>query len=415
MKSGGVGALDFTNASIFGKIEVQGTDGVPYGLATIIVAPAGTAPPQEQQSTCTSNPTTGTFICDANAGWNSVTVTAPLYLENFTWVNVPSASSSAPRRHHLHDPPDDDPRSGRHGFGSRHPAGLGAVLRDRDADERHVPEPRNDRDAPTRTASTRGLVPPYPLPRGDYKLIFTATGFTSNWTWVNATVPGGVINASTVTLYSLGSAASPALAQRAAASGPPSSADYLSEWAVGNVLDNTTGLPVEGMTMQWQQLRRSRHHRRVDGHEQPRRLQHVGHFRADLLQLQCDRLPTRTRSITNVTGLDEDGVDFLPTVHMQPETFVTGRVEIGPSNWTWLSTAGRPRPGADRDHGVHAAAGLRPGLLSPMRVGSSTSAPPRPPGSSSSSRSAPRRPRRGPSRASSPRTTVTSTSLGSPP
>ncbi|HEV2165383.1 MAG TPA: carboxypeptidase-like regulatory domain-containing protein [Thermoplasmata archaeon] len=339
--SGGVGALDFTNGSISGRLAVEGTGGVPYGLGTIIVAPAGTAAPQEQQSTCTSNPTTGTFICSANAGWNLVTATAPLYLENHTWVYVPSANAAASAGTIYMTPLVT--------IQGQVVTGSGVGILQASAQYCAIASQTGTACQNLGTTGTTnsngqysGLVPPYPLPRGAYKLIFTATGFTSNWTWVNATTPGGIVNASTVALYS--QTTTSGASGRPALGGPPSSAPLLSEWAVGNVVDNTTGLPVEGLAIQWQTPGGPVN---SVGSTDTNNLDDFNtSVSVGAIYLNFSATGYLPSSLyLNVTGLDQGAVDFLPTVSMQPEAFITGRVEIGPANWTSLSTQDGLGPG----------------------------------------------------------------------
>ncbi|HEV2519708.1 MAG TPA: carboxypeptidase-like regulatory domain-containing protein [Thermoplasmata archaeon] len=343
--SGGYGALEFANASVEGRLAVQGSGGVPYGLGTIIVAPAGTPPSQETSSTCTSDPTTGSFICAANPGWNIVTATGPLYLTNFTWVYVPSSSALVNAGTIYLTPLTTI--QGRVVTSN----GVGILQ----ASAQYCPIASQTSAScqnlgTTGTTNTNGqysgLVPPYPLPRGAYKLIFTATGYSSNWTWVNATVPGGIINASTVALNPLSSAPA-AVAGRAnlgmpAASGPN---PVQAEWVVGNVTDNATGLPVQGLTIQWAPTGGAPNS--------------VGSTDINALDDYNTSIPIGPVYINysangylpasiyiNVTGFDQSAVDFLPTVTMQPETFFTGRVEIGPGNWSQVSTQLGLGPGA---------------------------------------------------------------------
>ncbi|MCI4357883.1 MAG: carboxypeptidase-like regulatory domain-containing protein [Thermoplasmata archaeon] len=340
VSTGGVGAAAFNNASISGRLVEQGSGIVPYGLVNVVVKLAGTSPAQESQSTCSADPLNGLFTCSANPGWNVVTASSPLYLTNSTWVDVVGATAQA----HA-GTIDLTPLTTIQG---QVVTGNGAGILQASAQYCPIASGTSASCSSLGTTGTTnsfgqysGMVAPYPLPRGAYKLIFAATGFTSNWTWVNATIPGGIINASTITLYSQSSPSAVQATARAAAGPTPIAA----EWAVGNVVDNATGLPVQGLTMQWQNPGGPA--LQVGGTDINALDDFNTSITTGIVYVNFTAIGYLPASLyINVTGLDQSAVDYLPTVTMQPETFFTGRVEIGPGNWSVLSTSLGLGPGA---------------------------------------------------------------------
>jgi hypothetical protein len=324
------GAFSFSNSSVTGRVLVNGTNIVPYGLITIVVSPAGTPPSQESTGTCTASPT-GSFVCSANPGWNEVEVTGPLYLVNYTWVYVNGENSQANAGTILLTPLATIEGQ------VVTPAGVGILQ----ASAMYCPLSSQTASScspigPTGVTNSYGqywgLVPAYPTPRGDYKLTFSATGFTANWTWVSVTQPGEIVNASTITMSSETTGNSSGGIPPAAGGAPA-----LTEWVDGNVTDNVTGLPVQGLTGQWQTpggLSTSLAATDINALDDYNTSIPIGY-----VYLNFSAVGYYPASVfMNVTGYDPDAVDYLSTITMQPFTFFSGRVEIGPGNWSNVST-----------------------------------------------------------------------------
>ncbi len=342
VKSGGYGALAFSNESVYGVVRVAGhPTEVPYGAVTITVDPSGNVPSELPPTSGAASTTTGQFSVPTTGGWVEVTASSPAFLTNSTWVDVPKITGRTANAGTIYLTPlatvEGQVVTG-NGVGILQATaqycsisqGTGSTCQDIGA---------------TGTTNSNGQyfgpIAGFPLPLGAYRLVFTATGYVSNWTWVNITTPGTLVNASTVSLPSETSASGSLPVHGA---GAPLAPPVLAEWAIGNVVDNVTGLTVQGFSISWQT---------PGGTKTPvgsTDVNVLGDFNTSLpvgpLYLNFsanDYLPFSL--FTNVTGFDLDAVDDLGTITMQPLTFYTGRVDIGPSNWTYLSSKDGLGPG----------------------------------------------------------------------
>ncbi len=333
------GALAFSNSSVAGRLRINGTNTPPYGAVTITVTPSGTPNANVPPTDGEANSQTGTFSIPASAGWEEITTSSPLYLANTTWVDVSSTKAAQAGTIYL------TPLGSVQGQVLTQ-SGAGILQ----ATAQYCPIAAVSVSACSNigasgTTNSNGVyagdLAAYSLPQGAYKLYFTASGFISNWTWVNITKPGELVNASSVTLQSETAASS----SSSSGTGTSTQGAAAAEWVDGNVVDNITGFPVNGLSMQWQQ---------PGGFSTP-----IGSTSINTLDDFNVSLPVGELYInfsapgyepfslfTNVTGLDEDGVDFLGQLAMNPQTFFTGRVELGPANWTSLSTTDGVVPAA---------------------------------------------------------------------
>jgi hypothetical protein len=202
----------------------------PSGFPTVAVKPAGQQATPGVNGAVTQQ--TGAFTLPAPPGWDVVSVTAPNYVTNFTWVYVSSGVSSNVGVINL------TPLAFIQGnvFGSNgvpinttsvqicpvSSVGCTTIL---------SPGQGEANSNGTYVAQvTSGH-----LPLGGYRIFAEAPGYLSNQTWVNVTRPGSLVYANTLYLYPfLG--APKAMGPRAHSAVAPTAT-----WVYGRVIDNATG------------------------------------------------------------------------------------------------------------------------------------------------------------------------------
>ncbi|HEV2429104.1 MAG TPA: hypothetical protein VGV64_04565, partial [Thermoplasmata archaeon] len=331
----GVGVIAFANDSIRGVVLAQGLKTPPSSLTTVRVCPAGSYPTQEYCSSTIANATTGQFLVPATAGWNIVSVNSPLYLANSTWVyvNNPFRPANAGTIYLTEQ-----------GFVQGQVINLGGtgILQAAVSACPIATQGGGSGCSSVGTSQTTntygqyfGNLPARPLPLGAYQLVFSATGYTSNWTWINVTTPGEVVTASTVALIPQ----STSRAHSVPSGGPtaPPLATSLGEWVDGDVVDTVSGLPVQGLTIQWQ--------------SPGGQLNQVGSLDINAMDDYNTSIPTGlyflnfsapsyhpTSMLVNVSGLDANNTLYLPEVTLVPLEWFAGRAVIGPLGWTYNTT-----------------------------------------------------------------------------
>jgi hypothetical protein len=335
-KLSGVGGLEFENTSLYGQVLINSTNEAVFGQATIKVEEAGALSTVSAigDSVALANSTNGDFSMSSPFGWVQVTVSDPLYESNWTWVDVlptPLTASGNPKpifigKIYL------TPLATIQG---QVLTGGGAPILLAKTQYCAISSAKCVDIGTTGTTNSygqySGLLQAAPLPQGAYRLQFSATGYSSNSTWVNVTVPGAIYTGSTVRLYQTTSAAAPVRAAPV-----PAATASAAEWVVGNVIDNVTGLPPQSLAITWAapggvptQLGTTD----VNALDDFNTSIPVGAYYLNF----SSPIYYPVSILINVSGLDAYGVDFLTTVTMQPYPFFSGRVLIGPQNWTYLS------------------------------------------------------------------------------
>jgi hypothetical protein len=214
--------------AVFGHVAEAGTGrGVFFSAYSIQAAGTDLAAPTFTGAVALN----GTIYSPAPLGWDSVTVSASGYSPNTVWVNVTSNDSFgtvylsplATIAGRVVDP------NGNGLFGANvyycgitgttsctTPLGAGLA---------------------TTAGGYNGTVPGLWLPFSSYEIYASSSGFTSDWTWVNASA-GQITIAPTITLYpATESARTVAGASPAPATSNPLPQSYI----VGYLIDNSTG------------------------------------------------------------------------------------------------------------------------------------------------------------------------------
>ena len=234
-------SINLTSARVSGRV-LQARSLTPVaGLPSVQACPAG-ALPAGVACTSTAPNSTGYFSLWAPIGWDRVTVSAPDYLSNSTWVFVAHSNSS----------------------GTILLTPYGSV-------EGRIVDPGGDgiyaatvaicpATAPTACtpigaagiANTGGFYygtsPAGDLPLGSYEVIASATGYTTDWTWLNITTPGQNFTVPTIVLDPVGGSAPTAGPDLAGAGSPTPAASggtlAGAEWLSGTVVDAQQNIPL---------------------------------------------------------------------------------------------------------------------------------------------------------------------------
>jgi hypothetical protein len=241
-----VQSINLTGAVVTGRVLQARSQTPVAGLPAVEVCPAGTAPAAVSCETGVPN-STGFFKAAAPIGWDRVTVSAPDYVSNATWVYVERSNSTGTI---LITP------FGYIGGQVIDSSGNGVL----EATVKLCPITNPASCSPIGSdglASTGGFyygaAPAGSLPKGSYEVIASAPGYSTDWTWVNVTTPGENFTVPTITLQLLsGSAARPA--GRLTGSGEPLTSGGivapLGEWVTGTVIDSDhdIALPTAAIT-----------------------------------------------------------------------------------------------------------------------------------------------------------------------
>jgi hypothetical protein len=230
-----VQSINLTAARLSGRV-LQARSLTPIsGLPAVEACPAGT--PSAAVSCGTGVPnSTGFFSLWAPIGWDHVLVSAPDYVSNGTWVYVEKSNSTGTIL--------VTPFSFLQGR-VVDPSGNGIY----EASLQLCPVSNPTGCSPIGSdglASTGGFyygaTPAGSLPLGSYRVVATAPGYTTDWTWVNLTTPGQNFTVPTIVLDPLGGSA-PSLpaggggARAETDAGPSSGSPLIGAWIAGTVVD----------------------------------------------------------------------------------------------------------------------------------------------------------------------------------
>jgi hypothetical protein len=232
-------ATDPHVASVNLSAGAGSVSGRVVGDAGAIAPPLGYAEVEACLVSVTSNPpcgqsvtSNGTFAMTAPLGWDEVTALASGFRTNETWVDVTGANSTGTIRL--------SPLAlltGRvvapNGTGV-----LGAVVEYCPIAPAVVSQPGCTPVGSGATGSGgyfAGSVPGGEFPSSTYEVQATASGFSGNWTWVNAT-PGALVPVPTIVLAPTGNGSGPG----ALALGPRIASGTLTTWVEGRVVDAAT-------------------------------------------------------------------------------------------------------------------------------------------------------------------------------
>jgi hypothetical protein len=279
------------------------------GLPSVQICPAGSVPSAVVCGGGVAN-ATGYFSVTGPPGWDQVTVSAPLYQPNSTWIYVGTHNSTGTI---LITP---------YGYVQGQVVdSAGQGLYDASVSLCQVVAPSacapvGGNGLTGTSGQYDGATPAGPPPVGEYEVKASSPGYTSDWTWVNVTTPGENFTAPTITL------------QSAVASG---SSPALGAWIVGRVIDAqySIGLPSAVITA----------------------TPLVGGFPIVISSLRDtgggfnDSLPIgnyevsfaatgyyTTQRFLNVSG--NASVEEMGTIHLVPYPTVTGQLVITPLAWT---------------------------------------------------------------------------------
>ena len=231
--------IGLVSAVVTGRV-LQGRSSTPViGLPAVEVCPAGTIPNAVICGTGVVN-STGYFSAPAPFGWDVVTASAPQYRPNSTWVYVEKQNSTGT----IYIDP--------YGYVNGQVVNAGGVgLYEATVLICPVTSPNScnpvGSDGLTSTDGRYyGAAPAGPLPVGSYEVKASATGYTTDWTWVNITTPGENFTAPTIILATTtgnttGGGMAPAAREtsRTPASAPATGAGA---WVVGRVIDSIYGI-----------------------------------------------------------------------------------------------------------------------------------------------------------------------------
>jgi Carboxypeptidase regulatory-like domain len=225
--------INLTLANVVGRVLQSRSLTPVLGLPSIQVCPAGISPSAVVCGAGVAN-STGFFSVNAPPGWDEVTVSAPLYEPNSTWVYVTRDNSTGTI---LLNP---------YGFvnGRVVDSSLNGVY-EATVQLCPVSAPNSCKpvgaDGLTATdGSYYGATPAGPLPNGAYVVEASAPGLTTDFTWVNITTPGENFTAPTIVLDS-SVAVPPGAGPRQAASGPTGGSSA-GAWVIGSVVDARYGI-----------------------------------------------------------------------------------------------------------------------------------------------------------------------------
>ncbi|MGB7124690.1 MAG: carboxypeptidase-like regulatory domain-containing protein [Thermoplasmata archaeon] len=238
---GRVQSINLTTAEVTGRVLQARSDTPVAGLPAVEVCPAGTPSAAVSCESGVPN-TTGFFKTWAPPGWDRVTVSAPDYVANGTYLYVARTNSTGTI---LVTP---------YGYIQGQvvdPEGNGIV----EATVQLCPVTNPGSCASIGSdglASTDGFyygaAPAGSLPKGSYQIVASAPGFSTDWTWVNVTTPGENFTAPTITLVPLAGAGVGAGPRDSSAPTVPEATIALDAplgaWINGTVVDAQRGAPL---------------------------------------------------------------------------------------------------------------------------------------------------------------------------
>ncbi|MCI4331711.1 MAG: carboxypeptidase regulatory-like domain-containing protein [Thermoplasmata archaeon] len=233
------------NGSVWAGPRPDGSPATPLSdrFVSVETCLIGPVPAGDYGSVCNSgatNLTDGTFSLTALVGWNQVTAYSGGFATNWTWIDV-QASNTTGRIYLAPDAqvagrvvrPDgagvyaaDVVTCALATLALCHPLGGGLTSSD---------------------GQYNGTLQGSPYPAGVYQVEASASGYASNWTWVNAS-SGALTVAPTIVLSPLGINQSARLTPRAGAS-RPAAAPGGGAWIDGRLVDRRTGLGLGGAVL----------------------------------------------------------------------------------------------------------------------------------------------------------------------
>lgn len=221
------------HGTVLGQTGPPGSVAVPIPsiLLTVQACPVGPDLVGLPPAPCTNgvvDNATGSFNFSAPFGWDRISVAAPAYQLNWSWIDVTGNNSTgvielAPDALLVGQVVDT----------------TGHGVYSADVQACYAGDPTN---CPAAFATNtfgqfNGTLRGGPLPWGTYEVIASAPGYASDWTWVNTT-PGSVSIVPTIVLYAVGSGAARTPMARAAAG------TAVGAWVDGRVVDSLTGYGV---------------------------------------------------------------------------------------------------------------------------------------------------------------------------
>jgi hypothetical protein len=231
------GTIEIGPDSVYGEV-LQALSYTPVlGLPSVQVCPAGVSPSAVICGGSVAN-ATGYFKVNAPPGWDSVTISAPDYEPNTTWVYVNQSNSTGiillvPYGYVTGQVVDA--------------AGQGIYEATVDLCRASSPDacaPIGSDGLTSTDGVYYGATPAGPPPIGAYEVKATAPGYQTDWTWVNVTTPGENFTAPTIVLQlaaGTGGASAPARDGRWVESGS-TSANLPGAWVTGSVTDLNDGV-----------------------------------------------------------------------------------------------------------------------------------------------------------------------------
>jgi hypothetical protein len=225
----GVTTLNLTAGNVSGVVlQARSLTPVP-GLPAVTVCSAGVESPAVPCGSGAVN-ASGDFAVYAPLGWDKVTISAPSYVANSTWVYVKAANSTG---RILLTP--DGYVTGR----VVNSAGVG--LSEAQVQLCLIATlpgclPLGADGGTTSTDGTYfGPTPAGSLPLGAYQIVASAPGYETDWTWLNVTTPGENFTAPTIVLSSV-------------PTGPQNSTSF-GAWVAGRVIDAANGIGLPGAAL----------------------------------------------------------------------------------------------------------------------------------------------------------------------
>ncbi len=325
-------SIDIGSARVTGTV-LQSLSLTPVlGLPSIQVCPAGAIPSAVVCGGTVAN-STGTFSVSAPLGWDSVTVSAPDYEPNTTWVYVEGNSTSA-------------------GIILLVPYGYvegqvvdssGVGIFEATVDLCAAVSPNSCQaigsDGLTSTDGFYyGATPAGPPPVEAYEIKASAPGYVTDWTWVNVTTPGENFTAPTIVLQSVaGSSGSEPAREDGARTPDAASNSTIGAWLEGTIIDSSGGygLPTASITAN------------PTTGATPVVLSSIrgtgGEFNSSLptgtysLSIAASGFYSRSLYL-NVSG--NQSVLNLGTIQLVPYPTITGQLVIAPAAWTAEVTYG---------------------------------------------------------------------------
>ena len=235
-------SIDIGSSEVTGVVLQSLSFTTVIGLPSVQVCPAGVIPSAVICGGGVTN-STGAFSVQAPVGWDSVTVSAPDYEPNTTWVDVGPTSTSAgiillvPYGYVQGEVED--------------PAGNG--IYEATVELCPATNPNSCQavgsDGLTSTGGFYyGATEAGPNPVGAYEVKATAPGYITDWTWVNVTTPGENFTAPTIVLQPVSSGPPSGDVARSSGIQPATSSTPASvgSWVEGSVVDADGGYGLPG-------------------------------------------------------------------------------------------------------------------------------------------------------------------------